>query len=74
MRSLLSNYRCVKHKCRIAQESNGFGSDVAGTYNFALRDFIKFEDGVNPEVDTYGADLSAVYAINKNHSVNLRFG
>ncbi len=56
------------------QKSSGFGLEVNGGYNFALKDFVKLDYGSNPKIDTYGVDISAVYAFNENHSINLRFG
>ena len=57
------------------QQKSGFGLELNAAYNFALKDIVK-EDGAIPAytVDTYGVDLTAVYAFNKNHAVNIRFG
>ena len=57
------------------QQKSGFGLELNAAYNFALKDIVK-EEGAIPAytVDTYGVDLTAVYAFNKNHAVNIRFG
>ena len=58
------------------QQKSGFGLELNAAYNFALKDIYEFDvDGLqNPKVDTYGVDLTAVYAFNKHHAVNIRFG
>ena len=57
------------------QQKSGFGLELNAAYNFALKDIVKAEDGVPAySVDTYGVDLTAVYAFNKHHAVNIRFG
>ena len=58
------------------QQKSGFGLELNAAYNFALKDIYEFDvDGIqNPKVDTYGVDMTAVYAFNKNHAVNIRFG
>lgn len=48
--------------------------EVAAVYNFANTDLLKHSVGEDKDIDTYGADLTAVYALNENNSVNLRFG
>ena len=58
------------------QQKSGFGLELNAAYNFALKDMYKFDSSEIPnlEADTYGVDLTAVYAFNKNHAVNIRFG
>ena len=57
------------------QQKSGFGLEVNAAYNFALKDIRKAEEGVPAfKVDTYGVDLTALYAINEHHAVNIRFG
>ena len=58
------------------QQKSGFGLELNAAYNFALRDISKAEEEGDPsfKVNTYGVDLTAVYAFNKNHAVNIRFG
>ena len=56
------------------QQKSGFGLELNAAYNFALRDIMKFGGGSNPKVNTYGADLTALYSFNKHHAVNIRFG
>ena len=57
------------------QQKSGFGLELNAAYNFALKDISKAEEGIPAfRADTYGVDLTAVYAFNKNHAVNIRFG
>ena len=57
------------------QQKSGFGLEVNAAYNFALRDISEAgEDLPAFKADTYGVDLTAVYAFNKHHAVNIRFG
>ncbi len=57
------------------QQKSGFGLEVNAAYNFALKDIVKAKDGLPAyTVDTYGVDLTALYAFNKHHAVNIRFG
>ncbi len=57
------------------QQKSGFGLEVNAAYNFALKDIVKAKDGLPAyTVDTYGVDLTALYAINEHHAVNIRFG
>ncbi len=57
------------------QQKNGFGLEVNAAYNFALRDLSEGSEEVPAySVDTYGVDLTALYAINEHHAVNIRFG
>ncbi len=57
------------------QQKSGFGIELNAAYNFALKDIWKAGDGVPAySVDTYGVDLTALYTINQNHSLNIRFG
>lgn len=56
-------------------QKSGFGLEVNAAYNFALKDISKAEEGVPAfRVDTYGVDLTALYAINEHHAINIRFG
>ncbi len=48
--------------------------EIAGSYNFALKDLMKWEGSSNPKVNTYGVDLTALYALNEKHSLNIRLG
>ena len=57
------------------QKKSGFGLEVNAAYNFALRDLSEGSEEVPAySVDTYGVDLTAFYAFNKHHTVNIRFG
>ena len=57
------------------QKKSGFGLEVNAAYNFALRDLSEGSEEVPAySVDTYGVDLTAFYAFNKHHAVNIRFG
>ena len=57
------------------QQKSGFGLEVNAAYNFALRDLSEGSAEVPAySVDTYGVDLTALYAINEHHAVNIRFG
>ncbi len=61
--------------CGAAENTEkGFGLEVNGAYNFALKDIADIEGSGGFKVDTYGLDLTAVYRIDKHNSVNLRFG
>ena len=68
----------ARHRIRTggaAKERSGFGLEVNAAYNFALRDLSEGSEEVPAHsVDTYGVDLTAFYAINKHHTVNIRFG
>ncbi len=46
--------------------------EAAAVYGFAMEDV--YDGLVSKDIDVYGADLTLVYALNDNHSVNLRFG
>ncbi len=46
--------------------------EVAGVYGFAMGDI--YDGIVSKDIDVYGADITFVYNLNENHSVNLRFG
>ena len=57
------------------QQKRGFGLEVNAAYNFALRDLSEGNAEVlTYSVDTYAVDLTALYAINQHHAVNIRFG
>ena len=57
------------------QQKSGFGLEVNAAYNFALRDLSEGSAEVPAySIDTYGVDLTALYAFNKHHAVNIRFG
>ena len=55
-------------------QKDGFGLELNAAYNFALKDAYKYDEGSNPKVNTYGLDLTALYALNQNNSFNLRIG
>ena len=57
-----------------AGQKDGFGLELNAAYNFALRDVYKYDEGSSPKVNTYGIDLTALYALNENHSFNIRLG
>ncbi len=46
--------------------------EVAGVYNYAHNDL--FAENYVKDIDTYGADITAVYALSDKHSLNLRLG
>lgn len=48
--------------------------EIGAGYNFAARDLYRHDEGSSQEVDTYGVDLTACYALNEKHSLNLTFG
>lgn len=57
-----------------AGQKDGFGLELNAAYNFALKDIYKYDEGSSPKVNTYGVDLTALYAVNQNNSFNLRIG
>lgn len=49
--------------------------EIGGVVNFATRNILKDMGGdYKTKVDTYGVDLTAVYGLDKNNSLTLRFG
>ena len=54
-----------------------FGMEINAVYNFGLKDLYKYdsEDHMsNPEVNTYGFDVTTFYALDENNVLNLRIG
>lgn len=48
--------------------------ELAAVYRYANRDIFAHSFGAEKDIDTYGVDLTAVYALNDRWSANLRFG
>ncbi len=54
--------------------SHPIALEVAGFYGFANNDIYRHGEGSVKDIDIAGADITGVYTVDKNHSVNLRFG
>ncbi len=50
---------------------NPYSLEIAAKYGFATDDIFH---GNSDNVDTYGGDITGVYHMDKNNSINLRFG
>ncbi len=48
--------------------------EVGMGYNWASRDLIKHSAFGQKEIDTIGFDITGIYALTENHSLNLRLG
>ncbi len=48
--------------------------ELAAVYAFANSDILSHGSGAEKDIDLYGGDITAVYALNERHSANLRFG
>ena len=48
--------------------------ELAATYTWGVPDIFLYNDGHCKEIKSIGADITGVYAIDENNSVNLRFG
>ena len=59
------------------QQKSGFGIELNAAYNFALKDLYKYDaddHASNPKVNTYGFDVTTMYALDQNNILNLRIG
>ena len=55
-----------------AAAPSNFTLEIAGAYNFATRDLYRHVD--YSDVDTWGIDLTGIWALDANNAVTLRFG